>query len=89
MVTDSAYILVDLDNAQKEIILRKASFFVSDAATQEDLNNRRKKWIRFNKAAVADVIGELSYYYNRSRSQRESLLLDELITHLEFYERGG
>ncbi len=89
MVTGSAYILVDLDNEQKEIILRKASFFVPDEATREDLNNRRKKWIRFNKAAITDVIGELSYYCNRSRSQSEALFLDELITHLEYYERGG
>ncbi|WP_295391506.1 hypothetical protein [uncultured Thiodictyon sp.] len=89
MLKSIAYILVDLDNEQKEIILRKASFFVQDEVTAEDLNNRRKKWIRFSKAAITDVIGELSYHCNRSRSNRECLFLDELITHLEFYERAG
>jgi hypothetical protein len=84
----SAYILIDLDPEQKAIILKMASFYLMDEATNEDLNNKRKKWIRFRSAAVSAVIGELSYRFNRSRSGYESMLLDELICHLEGYEKG-
>ena len=80
------YTLVDLDKKQKSIILEKASFIVQDSETLDDLNNNRKKWIRFNSMLIPDVIGELSYYYNRSNNTYESMLLDELISHLEYYE---
>jgi len=80
------FILVDLDKEQKLIILDKASFFIFDEETKIDLNNKRKKWIQFKKSAITDIIGELSYYYNRSRSEYESMVLDELIVHLENHE---
>ena len=83
------YTLVDLDKEQKSIVLDKASFFIQDNRTLGDLNNNRKKWIRFRRVALPDVIGELSYYYNRSNNGYESMLLDELISHLEYYENNG
>jgi hypothetical protein len=83
------YIYVDLDKEQKGIILDRAMLFVRDSATLDDLNNNRKKWIRFKRMALSDVIGELSYYYNRSNNNYESMLLDELILHLEYYEKNG
>ena len=79
-------ILVDLDKEQKLIILDKASFFIFDEETKIDLNNKRKKWIQFKKSTITDIIGELSYYYNRSRNEYESMVLDELIGHLENHE---
>ena len=78
------YILVELDKEQKSIVLDKASFYIFDNETKKDLNNKRKKWIRFKRTTLTDVIGELSYYYNRSKSEYESMLLDELISHLEY-----
>jgi|GEM_PF-3070451 len=33
------FILVDLDNEEKSIILEKASFFIFDEETKIDLNN--------------------------------------------------
>jgi hypothetical protein len=39
--------------------------------------------IRFRAHVVSDVIGELSYHYNRCRNAYKSELLDELIGHLE------
>lgn len=80
------FILVDLDEEQKSIVLDKASFYIFDDETKTDLNNKRKKWIRFKGTTLTDIIGELSYYYNRSKSDHESMLLDELICHLEYYE---
>ena len=82
------YLLVDLDKEQKAIISDKASFFVQDGGTREDLNNNRKKWIRFKKMALSEVIGELSYYFNRCENKYESMVLDELIMHLEYYEKN-
>ena len=81
------FILVDLDEEQKSIVLDKASFYIFDDETKMDLNNKRKKWIRFKGITLTDIIGELSYYYNRSKSDYESMLLDELICHLEYYEK--
>ncbi len=83
------FILVDLDKGQKSIILDKASFYIFDDETSIDLNNKRKKWIKFKRTAITSIIGELSYYYNRSKNQYESMLLDELIGHLENYEKYG
>lgn len=81
------FITVDLDNEQKLIILNKASFHILDDESKDDLNNKRKKWIRFTRTTLTEIIGELSYYYNRSTSEYESMLLDELICHLEYYEK--
>ncbi|MFT5658289.1 MAG: hypothetical protein ACI9KN_001568 [Gammaproteobacteria bacterium] len=83
----SEFIHVDLDKEQKSIVLDKASFFIFDDETTKDLNNKRKKWISFNCKTLTDVIGELSYYYNRSKNEYESMVLDELICHLEYYEK--
>ncbi len=81
------YVHVDLDKEQKSIILDKASFYIFDDETKTDLNNKRKKWIKFKRTTITDIIGELSYYYNRSKNEFESMLLDELICHLESYEK--
>ena len=81
------FIFVDLDKEQKSIVLEKASFYIFDEETKEDLNNKRKKWIKFKRTTITDIIGELSYYYNRSKNEYESMLLDELIYHLEYYEK--
>jgi len=81
------FILVDLDKEQKSIVLDKASFYLFDDETKKDLNNKRKKWIRFKNVTITEIIGELSYYYNRSKNEYESMLLDELICHLEYYEK--
>jgi hypothetical protein len=83
----SEFILVDLDNEQKSIVLDKASFYIFDDETTKGLNNKRKKWISFKNKTLTDVIGELSYYYNRSENEYESMVLDELICHLEYYEK--
>jgi len=81
------FIFVDLDKDQKSIVLDKASFYIFEDETKMDLNNKRKKWIKFKRTTITDIIGELSYYYNRSENEYESMLLDELICHLEYYER--
>lgn len=81
------YIQVDLDKDQKNIVLDKASFYIFDDETKLDLNNKRQKWIRFERATITNIIGELSYYYNRSQNEYESMLLDELICHLEYYDK--
>ncbi|MEM7534220.1 MAG: hypothetical protein AAF639_18715 [Chloroflexota bacterium] len=80
------YIEVDLDNEQKTAILKYAPFFVMDEITKDDLNNRRKKWIRFKPQCLSDVIGELAYHFNRTKSNQLFYFLDELINHLESYE---
>ena len=81
------YIEVDLDKTEKQAILKYASFFVTDEITNADLLNKRKKWIRFNRHSLPDVIGELSYHFNRSKSNELFYFLDELIDHLENYEK--
>ena len=83
------YVLVDLHKEQKLIVLDKASFYIFDDETREDLHNKRKKWINFKRTTITDIIGELSYYYNRSKNDYESMLLDELICHLEYYEKDN
>ena len=82
------YVLVDLSKEQKAIISDKTLFFLQDSETKEDLDNNRKKWIRFNRMVLSEVIGELSYYFNRSDNEYESMVLDELIIHLEYYEKS-
>jgi hypothetical protein len=81
------FILVDLDKEQKTVVLDKASFYIFDDETKADLENKRKKWIRFKKTTITEIIGELSYYYNRSEDEYESMMLDDLILHLENYEK--
>ena len=83
------YIDIDLNREQKFLVQEKTSFFIFSDCTKEDLNNKRKKWIRFERLAISDIIGELSYYYNRSENEYESMLLDELICHLELYEKDN
>jgi hypothetical protein len=81
------YIEVDLDNEQKAAILKYAGFFVMDAVSKKDLANKRKKWIRFTPYALSQIIGELAHYFNRTKSNSTFYFLDELICHLEFYEK--
>jgi len=81
------YIEVDLTQEEKAAILQYAGFFVMDETTKADLSNKRKKWIRFSKFNISDVIGELSYCFNRCRDNDLFHFLDELISHLEYYER--
>ena len=80
------YIDVDLTQAEKAAILQYAGFFVVDETTKTDLSNNRKKWIRFSKFALSDIIGELSYCFNRCEDNDLFQRLDELISHLEYYE---
>ncbi|MFK7981957.1 MAG: hypothetical protein AB8G86_18405 [Saprospiraceae bacterium] len=83
---EEAYIEIDLNNEQKAAIVKYASFFIQDAATQADLANKRKKWIRFRSGVAREVAGELAYHFNRTKSNHLFHLLDELIDHLEYYE---
>ena len=80
------YVEVDLYKEQKQAILKYAGFFVFDKQTKSDLNNSRKKWIRFDAHELSEIIGELSYHFNRCKSDSQFYLLDELISHLEFSE---
>jgi hypothetical protein len=81
--TTAEFIEVDLHANEKVLVLELAGFFVVDEVTQADLKNDRKKWIRFRSYAVSEIIGELSYHYNRCKSAAKSELLDALISHLE------
>lgn len=81
------YIEVDLKQEQKQAILKYASFFVANEITKGDLLNKRKKWIRFDQYALTEVIGELSYHFNRCKSNDLFYFFDELIDHLETYEK--
>lgn len=80
------YISVDLDSEQKALILEYGEMLIYDSKTKEDLNNKRKKWIRFDQHSLTDLIGELSYYFNRCNDDYKFYVLDELISHLENYE---
>jgi hypothetical protein len=82
------YVVVDLDNEEKQAILKYASSFVMDQITKGDLLNKRKKWIRFNRHALPDVIGELSYHFNRCKDNELFHFLDQLIDHMEGYEKS-
>ena len=81
------YIEVDLTPEEKAGILQYAGFFVMDDISKADLSNGRKKWIRFNKYELSNIIGELSYSFNRCKDDSLFGFLDELICHLENYER--
>ena len=81
------YIEVDLTQDEKAGILKYAGFFVMDETTKADLSNGRKKWIRFSGYELSNIIGELSYCFNRCKDDSLFDFLDELISHLEYYER--
>ncbi len=81
--TSVEFIEVELHADEKELILQLAGFLVMDEVTQSDLKNGRKKWIRFRSYAVSQIIGELSYHCNRSKSAAKSELLDALSCHFE------
>ena len=77
------YIAIDLQPDEKILVLELASYFVRDEVTQADLKNGRKKWIRFRQHAISEIVGELSYHCNRSKSTYQAELLDALIGHIE------
>ena len=81
------YLQVDLSQDEKEAILKHAFFVMTDKTTKLDLENKRKKWIRFTSFDLTQVIGELSYHFNRSKSDYQFYFLDQLISHLEQFER--
>lgn len=83
MNSTTEFIDIDLYPNEKKLILELAGFWVTDETTQADLNNGRKKWVRFKPYVVSELIGELSYHYNRCKSAAKSELLDALISHLE------
>ena len=82
----SSYIEIDLDKEEKQAILKHANFFIMDKITKADLENNRKKWIRFKQDNLPEIIGELSYHFNRCKSDYQFHLLDQLIMHLEYFE---
>lgn len=81
------FVVIQLNQEEKAHILEKTSFFIHDKITKSNLNNGRKKNIRFEKASLHDIIGELCYYFNRCNDDYEFMVLDELISHLESAER--
>jgi hypothetical protein len=83
MRSTTKFVEIDLHANEKKLILELAGFWVTDETTQADLHNARKKWVRFEAHVVSEVIGELSYHYNRCKSAGKSELLDALISHLE------
>lgn len=83
MNSAAEFVEVDLHSTEKKLIRDLASFYVRDDVTQADLANGRKKWLRFRSTTIDEIIGELSYHYNRCESAAKSEQLDELIVHLE------
>ncbi|MBO3706900.1 MAG: hypothetical protein J5X21_10920 [Candidatus Accumulibacter sp.] len=83
MNSNSEFIEIDLHADEKKLILDLAGLWVTDATTQADLRNRRKKWIRFRRDVFSEVIGELSYHCNRCSNAYHLARLDALIDHLE------
>ena len=79
------YISVDLDKDQKQAIMKYASFYITDETTKADLLNNRVKWVRFGEYTLTELIGELSYHFNRTKSDQLFWFLDELNNHSEFY----
>lgn len=77
------YIEVELHAHEKKLILELAGFWVMDETTLADFRNQEKEWVRCKPYLVSELIGELSYHYNRCRSAAKSELLDALIIHLE------
>ncbi|MFC1584556.1 hypothetical protein ACFL5V_03300 [Fibrobacterota bacterium] len=85
---NAEYIEIDLTLAQKKAVLKYAGVSVFGGVINQDLKDKRKKWVRFDKFEIADVIGELTYHLNRSKSDSTIDFLDELICHLEYYEKS-
>ena len=83
------YVEVDLTAEEKKLIIDLASFFIMDKITEADLKNPRKKWIKFKARSISEITGELAYHFNRCKSGYKSAMLDQLIDHLEFYEKNG
>jgi len=83
MNTTVEFIEVDLHANEKKLILELAGFWVTDETSLADIKNGRKKGIRFKPHVVPEIIGELSYHYNRCRSAAKPEFLDGLIGHLE------
>ena len=83
MTQEAKFIEIDLQSNEKALILELAKFYIHDEETKADLNNPRKKWIRFSKYILADITGELCHHYNRCRNNDKSEQLDALIEHLE------
>jgi len=69
------YIEVDLTKEEKETILKHADFFITDKSTKNDLLNKRKKWIRFTSYDLNEIIGELSYNFNRTKNDYDYYVL--------------
>jgi|GEM_PF-1286471 len=84
MNSTAEYIEVDLRAYQKKLVLVHAGFLVGDETTLAELKNGRKKWVRFRPDVISDVVGELTYHFNRCNSDEKSELLDELISHFEY-----
>lgn len=82
------FIKVDLNNDEKKAVLKYAEFVILHKETKEDLANQKKKWIRFDPYTLQQVIGELAYRFNRTRSDTTFYFLDNLINHLEYYEQS-
>lgn len=81
------YTEVDLSKAEKSTIVDLALFVISDEITIKDLQNNRKKWIRFDSYELTAVIGEITYNLNHKANDYEVMYYDELISHLEYYEK--
>jgi hypothetical protein len=81
------YIQVDLSKAEKSTVIDLALFVISDEVTIKDLQNNRKKWIRFDLYELTAVIGEIAYNLNNKANDYEVMFYDELISHLEYYEK--
>ncbi len=80
-------IQVNLNKEEKSAVLEYTDFFIRDEQSKAYLNNKRKKWIHFTLDELTEVIGELSYYFNHCKSDYQFHFLDQLICHLEYYER--
>lgn len=80
-------IKVDLSADEKALILQHARFVLSDHDTQGDLDNKRKKWVRFVPDELTAVIGELTYRFNRTEDDYQFYMLDQLIDHMEYYQK--
>lgn len=79
-------IKVDLTATQKEAVLKYAGFSLMTQESKQDLANPRKKWIRFTSYELKELVGELSYHFNRCKGDWTFYLLDELISHLEAHQ---
>ncbi|MCF8208978.1 MAG: hypothetical protein K9K38_06190 [Rhodoferax sp.] len=81
--TAAEFIEVDLQADEKKLILEVAGIWVTNETSLADLKNGRKKWVRFTPFELPQLIGELSYICNRSKSAAKAEFLDALASHLE------